>query len=312
MLTLLSLHKFNEQDKAKLVEGLQDLYTIILPDDFTEDHLASLASSADVLLGMKVTEKVLHNSSHLQLVQTPGAGVDTLSLSPLKKRGVLVCNSHSNSHYVAEYAVTLFLALTKKMAVQTQEQLPETLKEKVVGILGYGKIGKKLSEFLGPFGCSLMVFRRQEMGKKDSGIYFTHNLKEVLSQADYIVVTLPLTRDTIGLIGNTEFALMKKSVCIINVGRGSVIDQEALYAALNEKRIRAAAIDVWYDDFLKDANTVIYSTKYPFEKLDNIILSPYKASLAEGAPHLDDVIKNLRLFATTGKVINAVDLEQGY
>lgn len=306
------MHKFNDTDKEKLVNGLQDLYTIIFPDEYTEDHLASLAGSADVLLGMKVTEKVLDNCINLKLIQTPSAGVEKLPLSVLKRKDILLCNSHSNSHYVAEYAVTLLLALTKKMVVQRQERLPETLKGKVVGILGYGKIGKKLSEFLGPFGCRLMVFRRQEMGQKDPGIYVTNNLKEVLSQADYIVVTLPLTSETRGLIGKKEFAFMKKSAGLINVGRGPVIDQEALYTALKNKQIQAAAIDVWYDDFLKGANSVQFSTRFPFEKLDNIILSPYRAAVVEGAPHLDDVIKNLRLFAATGKITNVVDLEQGY
>jgi len=134
----------------------------------------------------------------------------------------------------------------------------------------------------------------------------------VLSQADYIIVTLPLTLSTNGLMGEKEFALMKKSASIVNVGRGKVINQEALYLALKNKTIQAAAIDVWYDDFLRSANSIQFSGRFPFEKLDNIILSPYKAAVVEGAPHLDDVITNLRLFATKGKVINAVDLEQGY
>ncbi len=313
MLTLLSLHQFNDKDKSKLVEGLQDFYTIIFPDDFTEDNLTALASSAQVLLGMKVTEKILNNCPYLRLVQTPSAGVDKLHLSLLKKRGVLLCNSHSNSYYVAEYTVALLFALSKRIALQNQSALlAGTLRGRVVGILGYGNIGKQVCEFLNPFGCKLMVFRHQKIENNDSGIYFTNNLKEVLSQADYIVITLPLTTSTNGLIGAGEFAVMKKSAGLINVGRGPVINQEALYLALKDKKIQAVAIDVWYDDFVKSDNSVQFSTKFPFEKLDNVILSPYRAAAVEGAPHLDDVIKNLRLFATSGKVINVVDLEQGY
>ncbi len=314
MLTLLFLHQFNDTDKRKLVNGLKDIYTIIFPDDFSEENVLHLARSADVLLGMKVSEKMLDNCPNLKLIQTPSAGVDKLPLSLLKQKDILLCNSHSNSYYVAEYAVSLLLALTKKIALQGTEQVPETLKGKVVGILGYGKIGKQVSEFLGPFGCTQIIFKHHQHPEREqnSERSFTHDLQEILPQADYIIVTLPLTSATRGLIGEREFALMKKSACILNVGRGQVIDQEALYLALKEKRIKAAAIDAWYDDFVKEANTVTYSAKYHFEELDNIILSPYRAALAEVAPHLDDVIKNLRLFATTGKVINVVDLEQGY
>ena len=314
MLTLLSLHPFNSQDRLKLREGLQDMYALIFPDDFSEENLLFWAQSADVLLGMKVSEKVLANCPNLKLIQTPSAGVEKLPLSLLKQKAILLCNSHSNSYHVAEYAVSLLLALIRKLTLSGKEPATETLKGKVVGILGYGKIGKQVSDFLYTFGCTQFIFNRHQpaAGEQNAIHYFTQDLPKVLSQADYIIVTLPLTPTTRNLIGAKEIALMKKSAGLINVGRGPVINQEALYLALKNKHIRAAAIDVWYDDFVKNVNAVTYSTTYPFEKLDNIILSPYKASLAEGAPHLDDVIKNLRLFAATGKVINAVDLEQGY
>ncbi len=309
------MHKFNDTDKAKLVDGLQDLYTLLLPDDFSEENVLPLARSADVLLGMKVSEKMLDNCPQLKLIQTPSAGVEKLPLFLLKQKGVLLCNSHSNGYYVAEYAASLVLGLAKKINFPNQDpQLPGSLRGKVVSVLGYGKIGKQVCAFLRPFGCRLMVFRLHlgKDGEEEAEINFSSDLAKVLPQADYIVVTLPLTSSTKGLLGEKEFALMKNSACLINVGRGPVIDQEALYKALSERRIRAAAIDVWYDDFVKEANMVTYSAKYPFEELDNIILSPYRAALVEGAPHLDDVIKNLRLFATTRGVINVVDLEQGY
>jgi|SRR3989344_4917018 len=312
MLTLLSLHPFNSQDILKLREGLQEMYTLIFPDDFSEENLLFWAQSADVLLGMKVSEKVLANSPNLKLIQTPGAGVEKLPLSLLKQRGIILCNSHSNSYYVAEYAIALVLALAKKIVLPNEDPFVSgSLRGKVVAVLGYGNIGQKVCDFLKSFDCTVTVFRRQK-GDEGSAIHFIPDLKEVLSRADYIIVTLPLTSTTKGLLGEKEFAIMKKSACIINVGRGPVIDQEALYTALKEGSIRAAAIDVWYDDFVKSSNVVQYSTKFPFEKLNNIILSPYRAAIMEGAPHLDDVIRNLRLFATTSKVINQVDLEQGY
>ncbi len=311
MLTLLSLHKFNEQDKLKLQEGLQNWYTLTFPDDLSEEDLLFWARSADVLLGMNISEKILDNCFNLKLIQTPGAGVEKLPLSLLRQKGIMLCNSHSNSYYVAEYAISLVLALAKKIGFN-DTSLPGSLQGKVVGVLGYGNIGKRVCAFLQPFGCTVTVFRMHKDDEEKPGVSFIYGLKEFLSTADYIIVTLPLTPTTRGLLGEKEFALMKKSAGLINVGRGAVIDQEALYMALKNKQIQAAAIDVWYDDFVKSADSVQFSTIFPFEKLDNIILSPYKASLVEGAPHLDDVITNLRLFATTGKVINIVDLEQGY
>src|SRR3989344_3029014 len=194
MLTLLSLHPFNSQDILKLREGLQEMYTLIFPDDFSEENLLFWAQSADVLLGMKVSEKVLANSPNLKLIQTPSAGVEKLPLSLLKQKAILLCNSHSNSYYVAEYAIALVLALAKKIGLSALDSpLSGSLRGKVVAVLGYGSIGKQVCAFLRPFGCSLMVFKRQtgqENEKNKVAISFSSNLKEVLSQADYVIVTL--------------------------------------------------------------------------------------------------------------------------
>ena len=127
-------------------------------------------------------------------------------------------------------------------------------------------------------------------------------LDELLLRSDAVFVTLPLTPRTRDLISFKQFDLMKKSAYLINVARGPIVNQEALYNALKNFRIAGAAIDVWYDD-----------PSFPFHGLDNIVLSSYRAGYVRNdSPHLWDTVKNLKLFAEGEEPINAIDIEKGY
>ena len=126
-------------------------------------------------------------------------------------------------------------------------------------------------------------------------------MNRILKESDYIVITVPLTKETQNMIGTEQLKQMKRSVRIVNVARAEIIEQRALYDALKEKIIHAAAIDVWYDKII-----------FPFNQLDNLIMSPYKAAYAPSAPHLDDVIENIKRFASNRKLINIINMERGY
>ena len=115
MLKLVCLHKFNETDKKKLVDNLKDLYNITFPENFTEENLSLKSQNADVLLGVKASRRIILEAKEARLFQSISAGVNKVNQDALKECEIILCNSHSNSFYVAEHALSLLLSLTKRI-----------------------------------------------------------------------------------------------------------------------------------------------------------------------------------------------------
>jgi len=327
---ILFLRKFSEEDTRCLKKGLSGYYELIIPGDFSQENLSRLAKDADVFLGHNISKTMMDSAGKLKLIQLMGAGIDKFDLGLLEGRRVALCNSVSNTPYVAEYAVSLLLSLVKaipihdrsmregkwfkpKMGADDSPYLSNTLLGKTVGILGFGNVGSGIANLLKGFGTLFMVYAKERKAVPRSIRVRSSSLKKLLSESDFIFVTLPLTRDTVNLISSREFGIMKTGAYIVNVSRGPIVNEKSLYDALRSRRIAGAAIDVWYDDVYADGDRKYPSKNYPFHTLDNIILSPYRAGYIKGrSPHLEDVIKNLRLFAQGKKPINIIDIKKGY
>jgi phosphoglycerate dehydrogenase-like enzyme len=139
------------------------------------------------------------------------------------------------------------------------------------------------------------------------------DLGVVAAAADFLVVTVPLVDETLGMIDRKVFDRMRATAYLVSVSRGEVIVEEDLYRALSEHRIAGAAIDTWYQYPRPDSPDVLPSRRFPFHELDNLVLSPHRAGFARGElPHLDDAIENLNRFAAGKELINIVDLSAGY
>ena len=141
------------------------------------------------------------------------------------------------------------------------------------------------------------------------------DLRASLAAADFIFVFAPLTAKTRGLLAAGEFAVMKKETILVHVSRGPVVDEKALFDALKERRIRAAALDVWYAyPNSKDEYKSKWPSRFPFQELDNIVMSPHRASYTERMhrEQWDDVIENIGRIAAGEPVKNPIDLEAGY
>lgn len=309
--TVLFTKKLNESDRKKIEESLNgtNKINLIFPESYEEDDLLKYVPRADVIVGLTISKKLLDVAAKLKLFQVPAAGVSKLDLS-LFDRSITVCNSHSNASTVAEHACALLLSLIKEiprndklMRRDSTTLPPETLQGKVTGIIGYGHIGKKVAQLLKPFGTQIIVLKREPSSNQeiDPNVECTTDVNRILKESDYIVITIPLTKETQNMIRSEQLKQMKRSVRIVNVARAEIIEQRALYDALKEKIIHAAAIDVWYDKII-----------FPFNQLDNLIMSPYKAAYAPSAPHLDDVIENIKRFASNRKLINIINMERGY
>lgn len=313
-------------------KNLNDNYNIIIPTSFSEEELLKHIYNVDVLLGDYVTKSLLDNGN-IKLVQVPQAGIENLDIELLKKYEIPVCNSHSNALAVAESAVALLLSIAKKIPYHDKifregnwnnivvEDTKDTLSTygsyvygKTIGFIGYGNIGRRIGKLLSGFDCKYMAIVNNK-NKEYEELAFVgdkDDLNYVLTNADYLIIAAPLTKDTESMINMGNIGKMKKTAYIINISRGKVIEESSLYYVLKNNLIRGAAIDAWYN-YPKGTEHVLPSKRYDFHKLNNIIMSPHRADLIyDEYPFLDDAILNIKALNEGRKLINVLKFNKGY
>jgi phosphoglycerate dehydrogenase-like enzyme len=313
--------------------GLRPDVELVTPPAFTPEALLEAVRDVDALLGDQITQPLLEAGTRLRLIQVPWTGVDRLDFALLRQFTVPVCNSHSNAVPVAEMAVSLMLAIAKKIPLhdarlregnwmrpkrgEPDSHLPPTLVSgRTAGFLGFGAIARQIAQLLAGFQMRFIATDARADATPPApldAVYPPEQLLEVAAQSDLLFVTLPLTPATRGLVNAEVFAAMSPSAYLINTSRGEVVDEEALYTALSTRRIAGAAIDTWYQYPKADQPQVLPSARFPFHALDNLVLSPHRAGFAEGTlPHLGDVVANLNRLAAGEPLINQVDVHAGF
>jgi phosphoglycerate dehydrogenase-like enzyme len=302
-------------------------------EDYTEAGLLNAAKDADIFLGSFVTENLIKTAKDLKLIQIPWTGVENLNYEVLSRFNIPVCNSHSNSRCVGEYAFSMLMSLIKKIpyhdrlmrggnwnrpqknVVPEYDNFSDTLHGKTVAFLGYGEIARKIVEYLKPFNCKILAIANYDNHKKFEELEFKgtpDDLEYVLSEADIVFVTLPYTESTRNLIDSDRIDKMKSTSYIVNIARGAIVNEMALYNALKEKRIAGAAIDVWYKNAGEGLNE-LPSDNFPFHELSNIVISPHRAGFSmEKLPHLDDAIENIKRLSAGIELINKINISKKY
>lgn len=334
--TVLFIWQPNERLQKYLEEGLQDLpVQLLFPPDTAEDTYVRLAPEADVIVGWRPTKNLLQTAQRLSLFINPGAGVQHL-IDLFKEinqiRPVTLVNGHGNSYFTAQHAVALLLALSNKVIPHHNwmvegkwrkgdaDAISVPLRERGVGLLGYGHVNQKVHRFLSGFDVEFAAIRRDWDNQTEplptlTEKYVYSELHVFLEEVDTLIISVPLTFLTKGFIKQRELELLGSEGLLVNVGRGHVIDEHSLYTALKEKIILGAAIDVWYNYHpATDEKGLKYPFHYPFYTLDNVILSPHRAaSPLNDLKRWDEVIENIRRFAQgNNEFVNTVDLEQEY
>jgi len=235
-----------------------------------------LDNAVGIIAGTEnITKKIISSDKQLKVISRYGIGLDNIDLEAAKERNVLVFNTPETPKIaVAELAISLIFSLLKKI-INVDKNLknglwePEIgnlLSEKTIGIIGLGRIGKKLVEFLLPFNLKILVYETNP----DTKFVSKYNINLVsmstlVSESDIITLHVPLTENTKYMIGEKELANMKKNTILINTARGGLIDEKALYKFLKEEKIAGAAIDVFEDE--------PHTGK--LKELDNVILTPH-------------------------------------
>lgn len=322
--------------KEYLEIGLADVdnLKLIFPSPAEEDTFQDLAVSADIIIGWRPSEGLLERSERLRLFINPGAGVQhhIQRFRELNKsREIVLVNGHGNSYFTAQHAVALLLALMNKIVPHHKWMMEgkwrrgddfersSPLRWRKIGLLGYGAVNSKVHQFLSGFDNEFHVLRNNwkdgETYPTDLKKYTPNELEDFLRAIDTLIIAVPQTQDTEDLIGQKELELLGSSGYLVNMARGTVVNEEALYNALKERVIAGAAIDVWYN---YQPEPDIIGRQFPFTKrfyeLDNIIMSPHRgASPMNDLYRWDEVIENITRFcAGRTDFLNQVNLDRGY
>jgi len=248
-------------------------------------------------------------------------------------RDITLVNGHGNTYFTSQHAVALLLSLSNKIIPHHNwmkegqwrkgdadaQSIP--LRDREIGLLGYGAINTKVHQFLSNFTVNFHVLKRDWKRERVDNYpteitkYTSEQLHEFLTAIDILIIAIPSTSQTRGLIGKKELELLGKDSLLVTVARGEVIDEESLYNALKEKTITGAGIDVWYNYRPEpDAEGKKFPSKFPFYELDNVILSPHRgASPMNDLQRWNEVIENItRVVKGETSFLNLVNLKDEY
>ena len=291
-----------------------------LKEDAGAAALREALSDSDVLLAMDYRD--MPPAHRLRLLQIPGAGTDRVNLAEVPS-AAYVCNAYGHDIAGAEYVLAGILAWcydlieahesfkagSWRMSGRYGAPIHHELHGKTVGILGLGPIGLKTAELAKAFGTRILACNRTARPQPAwiDAQYPLSRLHEFLDACDFVVVSIALTPETTGLIDAAGFAAMRPNAVIVNVSRGPVIDEDALFDALQSRRIAGAVIDAWYR-YPMPPDLTTPPSKHPFHQLSNIIMTPHSSIWTHGMidRRWTEIAANIDALARGEPLINIV------
>ena len=259
----------------------------------TEGERRDILAEADALIGWNLRRELpaggWQQAARLQFVQLLSAGADQVDFAAIPGRLVLASNVGAYSEPIAEHVMAMALALARRLRQRhaalargefNQWQPLLTLNGAVCAILGYGGIGAATAALMRAFGARIHAVNSS--GTTSDPVEFAGTLADldrVLAAADVLVVALPLTTGTRGLIGARELALMKPAAIIVNVSRAAIVDERALFEHLRSHPEFCAGLDAWWYEPGQEGG---FRMDYPFLDLPNVIGSPHNSGIVPG------------------------------
>ncbi len=315
----LRVHCLHEFD----AEALTDLRDRLVPEvELNVSKTIPEPADFDVLVAGRPAPEQLDVSPRLRTVVIPWAGVAPALVSALAERPqITLHNIHHNAAPTAEYAVALLLAAAKDVCPadaqmrtldwqdRGRSHRAVLLEGRRALVLGYGEIGRRVAAALRGIGMTVTGVRRAAGGDAAS----VDDLDELLPQTDVLMVTLPLTDATRGLIGAKQLALLPRGAIVVNVGRGAVFREHALFEALDSGHLHGAGLDVWWRYPMPDVERTVPSAA-PLHTLSNVVMSPHRAGHCDRTEELrmTALAKTLNTLARGAEPPGRVDLTKGY
>jgi len=281
----ISTTSFAEYDKKPLELLRSAGFEVILNPykrKLKPEEIVALASDCDgIIAGVEqITEEVLRSLPKLKAISRCGVGLDNVDLEAAEKRGILISNTpNAPSQAVAELTIALILNLLRKVSLsdrrvrngQWKKEMGQLISGKTVGIIGLGRIGKRVTELLKSFEVKILASEPNPDKKwvRKNKINLV-SMDELLKESDIVTLHIPYTEQNRNLINSERLKIMKRGAILINTSRGGLIDEMALYQALKSGHLGGAALDV----------TEVEPYQGPLTELDNVIITPHIGSYA--------------------------------
>jgi phosphoglycerate dehydrogenase-like enzyme len=288
-------------------------------DPAAQEQFDALLADAEVIFAFRLPRDVLARAPKLKWIQVMSAGVDRFLAGELRQSSVMLTNvSGIHATPIAEFVISFMLMFVKqaplyfdlKQKKRWQRVTPAVLRSKTVGIVGLGSIGREVARLSKAFGMRVIATRRSaKSGMRARNVDLMlprEQLPQLLSDSDFVAITLPLTPETEKLIGETELRAMKPTAYLINIGRGRIIDEEALIRALSEGWIAGAGLDVFATEPLP--------TESKLWELPNVILSHHVSGGMEdyNVEATELFCENLKRYLEGKRLLTLVGKKRGY
>lgn len=261
------------------------------PGSSKDPAVLNLSADAEVIVGGPFTEVMGRTAQRLRLFQAHSNGMDEHDLSTISPK-VTVANARGPEPGIGEYVMMVILALSKRLfwldsrirqgswdgcGTWGDPPLLEELEGKILGLLGFGNIGRDVAARARAFGMKIRAVKKNPAKGRTAGVEFLggpEDLEKLIRSSDFLVLACPLTEATQGWIKARELGWMKPTAFLINVARGAIVDEKALFETLQHHRIGGAALDVWYRYPSLDRKPCTPS-HFAFAELDNVIMTPH-------------------------------------
>lgn len=288
-------------------------------DSSAKDELDTALADAEIVYGLRLPRDLITRAPKLKWVQVSSAGVDRFLDDDFRNSPVIMTNASGiHATPIGEFVMEQMLMFAKnasfcfelKQKKQWQHYAPSVLRGKTVGIVGLGNIGKEVARLSKAFGMRVVAIRRSiprtQRARNVDLMLPRQELSRLLAESDYVVITLPYTRETHSLFGETELRAMKPSAYLINIGRGGIIDEDILARALSENWIAGAGLDVFAAEPLPPESQLW--------ELPNLLFSPHvSGDMEDYIGHATEVFsKNLKRYLEGKRLLNIVDKQRGY
>jgi len=271
---------------------------------YEKEEMLKLIRDVDgIIIGIdELSAEIIEEANKLKVISKYGIGVDNIDINMATNKKIIVTNTPTaNVDAVADLTFGLILSLARRIpeadkktkSGEWEKIIGKPVWEKTLGIIGLGKIGRQVVKRAQGFKMNILVYDlvKDEKFAQSYNIKYV-NLEKLLQKSDYITIHIPLNDATRGMISYKELGKVKKEAFLINTSRGGIVDEEALYDALRNNKLRGAALDVYNNE---------PPGKSPLKELDNVIMTPHIAAYTEEA------IENMSIQAAQ----NLIDVLEG-